>query len=173
MDFLGIGIGLPQILLILIVALLVFGPERLPEIARQIARGINQLRSYASDMQGQFGAELEEIRSEVLSIQRDLSSVQANLRQGLGEIDESLRSVTSEVHESVATPLRALPPSPSSTSSTPGAAPDETQRPASAALPDYAPPTPPSARPYLRPVPPPEPEAPSFDGRLPDYRPRS
>jgi len=170
MDFLGIGIGLPQILLILIVALLVFGPERLPEIARQIARGINQLRAYASDMQGQFGAELEEIRSEVLSIQRDLSSVQANLRQGLGEIDESLRSVTSEVHESVTTPLRALPPA-----STPNAEPAGTQpaTTAAGALPDYAPPTPPSARPYLRPVPPPEPEVPSFDGRLPDYRPRS
>jgi sec-independent protein translocase protein TatB len=164
MDFLGIGIGLPQIILILLVAMLVFGPERLPEIARQLARWLNQLRDYANDVQGQFGGELDEIRNEVFNIQRDLTSVQTNIRSGLGELDQSMRAVTNEVHESVAAPIRALPTAMNGTTG----APEVPSAPT--ALPDYAPPTPRTVRPALRALPDPEPE-PSFDGRLPDYRP--
>ena len=42
MDFLGIG--LPEIILILIIAAVVIGPKRLPEVAVQLARVIRQLR---------------------------------------------------------------------------------------------------------------------------------
>ena len=164
MDILGIGIGLPQLLLISVVAVLVFGPERLPEIARQIAKWINTLRSYANDVQGQFGGELDDIRNEVFSIQRDLSSVHTNLRQGLGDLDQSIRSVSTEVHESVVAPVRALPAALNGTTGAPEVS--------AVSLPDYAPPTPRTFRPSLHAVPDPEPEL-SLDGRVPDYRPRS
>jgi sec-independent protein translocase protein TatB len=96
MDFLGLGIGVPQLLLVLVVALIVLGPERLPEVARQLARGIRQLRGYATDVQSQFGGELSDIREELLGIQRDLSEVQGSLRGGLQDLDVSLRSVQGE-----------------------------------------------------------------------------
>lgn len=38
------GIGLPELILIAIVALLVFGPERLPGLARQLGRQVTELR---------------------------------------------------------------------------------------------------------------------------------
>jgi sec-independent protein translocase protein TatB len=166
MDILGIGIGLPQLVLILLVAMLVFGPERLPEIARQIAKWVNVLRSYANDVQGQFGGELDDIRSEVFSIQRDLSSVQTNLRQGIGDLDQSIRSVTNEVQTGVAAPLRSMP---ATLNGTTGMAEPDVD---SAVLPDYAPPTPRVARPVLHALPDPEPEL-ALDGRVPDYRPPS
>lgn len=166
MDILGIGIGLPQILLILLVAMLVFGPDRLPEIARQIARGIKQLQNYASDVQGQFGDEIGGLRDEVLSIHRDLTSVQSNLRQGIGDLDTSLRTVSEEVHGTITTPIRSLPAALNGTTGTASAQP--------AALPEYAPPTPRPVqpiRPILRSVPAAEPELPDPDNRVPDYRP--
>lgn len=166
MDILGIGIGLPQLVLILLVAMLVFGPERLPEIARQIAKWINVLRSYANDVQGQFGGELDDIRSEVFNIQRDLSSVHTNLRQGIGDLDQSIRSVTNEVHAGVVAPLHAQT---GALNGTTGAAEVEAD---AGTVPDYAPPTPRSARPVLRALPDPEPEL-ALDGRVPDYRPPS
>jgi sec-independent protein translocase protein TatB len=38
------GIGLPELLLILALALIVLGPDRLPQLARQIARYMGKLK---------------------------------------------------------------------------------------------------------------------------------
>src|SRR5579883_137835 len=101
MDIFGLGIGLPQLLVVLIVAMLVLGPERLPEVARQLARGVRMLRGYATDVQSQFGGDLDEIKEELLGIQRDLSDVQGSLRGGLLDLDQSLRSVHGEVQDAI------------------------------------------------------------------------
>lgn len=37
--------GLPQLLIVLVVVLIVFGPKRLPALGRQIGKGISQLRA--------------------------------------------------------------------------------------------------------------------------------
>ncbi|RLC39665.1 MAG: twin-arginine translocase TatA/TatE family subunit [Candidatus Coatesbacteria bacterium] len=42
------GIGTPELIIILIVALLLFGAKRLPEIGRAIGKGIREIRN-ASD----------------------------------------------------------------------------------------------------------------------------
>jgi len=108
MDFLGIGVGLPQLLLVLVVAMLVLGPERLPEVARQLARGIRTLRGYADEVQGQFQGEIGGLRDEFIDIQRDLSSIQGNLRSGLLELDTTVRSVNTEVNATVQSSVAAL-----------------------------------------------------------------
>lgn len=38
------SLGAPEIMVILVVALLVFGPKRLPEVGRQVAKGFRELR---------------------------------------------------------------------------------------------------------------------------------
>lgn len=44
------GIGMPELLLILVVALLVLGPKRLPEVARVLGRGLAEFRRATSDL---------------------------------------------------------------------------------------------------------------------------
>jgi sec-independent protein translocase protein TatB len=52
------GIGLPELLVIGIVAVVVLGPERLPEFARQAGRFVRQLRHLAQNAQSQLREEL-------------------------------------------------------------------------------------------------------------------
>jgi Tat protein translocase TatB subunit len=42
------GIGTPELLVILVVALLVLGPKRLPEVARALGKGLAELRRATS-----------------------------------------------------------------------------------------------------------------------------
>jgi sec-independent protein translocase protein TatB len=52
------GIGLPELAVIAFVAVIVFGPERLPEFARQAGRLVRQLRNLANTAQTQLREEL-------------------------------------------------------------------------------------------------------------------
>ena len=47
-----------QILLVLVIALLVFGPKRMPELGRQIGRGIREFKT-------QMNSITEDVRAEV------------------------------------------------------------------------------------------------------------
>ena len=49
------SIGGPELLLILVIALLVFGPKRIPELSRTIGRGVAEFRRATND----FKATLE------------------------------------------------------------------------------------------------------------------
>jgi sec-independent protein translocase protein TatB len=44
------GLGFTEILVILVVALLVFGPDRLPELARNLGKGLAEFRRASSDL---------------------------------------------------------------------------------------------------------------------------
>jgi Tat protein translocase TatB subunit len=48
------GIGLPELLLILVLALIVFGPDRLPQVARQIAHFIGELKKASEEFKSQL-----------------------------------------------------------------------------------------------------------------------
>lgn len=52
------GIGFPELIIILLLALIVLGPQRLPELARTLGRGFAMLKRAADDAQGQVRDEL-------------------------------------------------------------------------------------------------------------------
>ncbi len=49
-----VGISFEQIVLLLVLALILFGPEKLPEIAEKIGRWVAQLRQASSDFTQQY-----------------------------------------------------------------------------------------------------------------------
>jgi sec-independent protein translocase protein TatA len=55
------SLGPAEILVILVVALLVFGPDKMPEIGRQLARGVRELRR----IQQHVSSELRDVVSDI------------------------------------------------------------------------------------------------------------
>ena len=52
------GVGLPEMAVILVVGIIVFGPDRLPDYARQAGRMLRQLRTFAQSAQDDLRKEL-------------------------------------------------------------------------------------------------------------------
>jgi sec-independent protein translocase protein TatB len=52
------GMGVPEIGVIVVVALLVFGPERLPDLARQAGRFVRTVRQMADTAKADLGREI-------------------------------------------------------------------------------------------------------------------
>jgi sec-independent protein translocase protein TatA len=42
------NIGLPEVLVVLVIALIIFGPKRLPELGKSLGKGIREFRSSIS-----------------------------------------------------------------------------------------------------------------------------
>jgi len=99
MEFLGIG--LPELLVILILALLVVGPQRLPQTAAQIARFIRQVRRYATEVTEQLREEMEKLEAEYEAMQEQLRRTQEELRQARQEADKLVKAAAGLPEEPV------------------------------------------------------------------------
>ncbi len=56
------GIGLPELIFIFILALIVLGPEKLPEVAKQLAKLVVDVKKAANEFQKQL--ELEDLKED-------------------------------------------------------------------------------------------------------------
>jgi len=60
------GVGLPEMAVIMLVAILVFGPDKLPDYARQAGRMVRQLRRFAQsaqqDLRDELGPEFADLK---------------------------------------------------------------------------------------------------------------
>jgi len=63
LNFLGIGPG--ELLFILILALIIFGPRRLPEIGRSLGKSIREFRQASQELTEQFRDELQAASEEL------------------------------------------------------------------------------------------------------------
>ena len=52
------GVGLPELAVIMVVAVVVFGPDRLPEFARQAGRLVRQVRNFTQSARDDIRSEL-------------------------------------------------------------------------------------------------------------------
>lgn len=59
-----LGIGMQEILIILVVALIVIGPKRLPELARTLGKGFAEFRKAADDLQETVRMDLQKEKHE-------------------------------------------------------------------------------------------------------------
>jgi sec-independent protein translocase protein TatB len=71
------GIGLPEMLLIMALALIVIGPDKLPDLARSLAKGLMELKKTAESLKTSFSEEvnpLDEIRPELEEAAKSLKN---------------------------------------------------------------------------------------------------
>lgn len=55
-----LNVGTPELLVILVVALLVLGPTRLPEVARQIGKAVGEVRRLSAGFQAEMRDAMQE-----------------------------------------------------------------------------------------------------------------
>jgi len=60
------GIGFPELLLIAVIALVVIGPKRLPDLARALGRGFAEFRRATDELKQTFEEEARAARSQEL-----------------------------------------------------------------------------------------------------------
>ena len=91
------NIGMTELLLILLIAFVVVGPQDLPKVARALGRFVRYLRNLVKEIKRETGfdeidSELKDVRRE---IQQDLQAldIRQDLKQTEAEINKEFRAV--------------------------------------------------------------------------------
>lgn len=86
MEFLGVGYQ--EILVILVLMLVVVGPERLPKVAFQLGRAVRTMQGYARVVRDEFSDEMKYFEKEVSSIKGEMESTRSTLREADAELKQ-------------------------------------------------------------------------------------
>jgi Tat protein translocase TatB subunit len=67
------NLGFPEMLFLFVLALLIFGPKKLPEIGRQVGKALGEFKRASNDFKAQIQTEidqmeLEEQRRQIMSL---------------------------------------------------------------------------------------------------------
>jgi sec-independent protein translocase protein TatB len=85
-----------KILLVLVIVLLVVGPRRLPELARQLGRYIRQFRAMAGNLTHEMGA--EDLVDDLRTLNQARGTFAQTIRTELG-LDELAQSMNLDGHD--------------------------------------------------------------------------
>ena len=58
------GIGMPELIIILVLALIVIGPKKLPEMARSLGKGLAEFKRASNEFKSQIEAEISQLEYE-------------------------------------------------------------------------------------------------------------
>lgn len=69
------GIGMPEMLLILAIALIVIGPKKLPDLAKYLGRAIGEFKNAASDLKDSI-----DINSDIKDVKSQFDEIGDNIK---------------------------------------------------------------------------------------------
>ena len=70
-------IGMPEMIAIFVIALLLFGPKKLPELGRTLGKAITEFRRASNELKATFESHLSELEKENQSLKQSLSAYTA------------------------------------------------------------------------------------------------
>ena len=73
------SIGMPELILIFIVALLVFGPKKLPELGKSLGRGLAEFKRASDDLKKTIEDEIEQGKHEADAVKKQVADVRSTL----------------------------------------------------------------------------------------------
>jgi sec-independent protein translocase protein TatB len=106
------GIGPLEILLVSIVAIIVLGPERFPQVAVQVARAVKFLRGYANDATSQLREEFAELTKEYEDLRKEFDDIRGSVTKEAGTVTEQVSRVVTETKPALETPKLLNPADP-------------------------------------------------------------
>src|SRR6476659_8859379 len=87
------GLGAGEILIILVIAFLLFGPKQLPEVGRQVGKAVKGFKETAEDLRKSVEPELNMIQQEVKMVEQDF---QASIKDAEEQINASTTAVVKQ-----------------------------------------------------------------------------
>src|ERR1051326_8805849 len=77
------NLGFSEMVMIFIVALLVFGPKKLPELGKSLGKGIREFKKATDDLKSSWEDQVKDIAAPLNDVKRDIHSMGENIKSDL------------------------------------------------------------------------------------------
>jgi TatA/E family protein of Tat protein translocase len=74
------GIGMPELIVIMVIALIVFGPKKLPDLAKSLAKGLAELKKATEDVKQSLEQD-ETLKEAKQDLADSISGIQRQVEQ--------------------------------------------------------------------------------------------
>lgn len=89
--------GPSEIIFLFILALIVFGPKKLPEIGKTIGKGMREFRKATDDLKSNWDEHVRDSESPIHDLKQTFDDVKAEMAASTSEIKEQVEAHVSEV----------------------------------------------------------------------------
>lgn len=93
------SIGPAELILIFVIALLVFGPKKLPEIGRSVGKALREFKKTSDEIKGRIEEEIE--ASELKDVRKEITSGVDDLRTSVTQVAKDLTRVPEDIREEI------------------------------------------------------------------------
>ena len=93
------GVGVLELLLILILTTIVVGPDKMPQLAADLGRWIRQTRAYAKHLMGDFNEVVSELQKEANVNKEDWQEIANVVRRNTGIVGQELSRFGRDLEE--------------------------------------------------------------------------
>ena len=87
-------LGFSEMLVIFVVALLVFGPKKLPELGKSLGKGIREFRKATDELKSTWDEQVRDIQAPLNDVKKDLNNMGQDLKSDLYKSIETESSTT-------------------------------------------------------------------------------
>lgn len=90
-----LGIGGGELFLIIIVVLMLFGSDKVPEIARNLGRGMQQLKHATNEIKSEIhkSADIDDIKRTLNDVGQSGSNLSSNITRELDQVKEDIEDM--------------------------------------------------------------------------------
>lgn len=106
MGFMGVGVF--ELFLIFAIAVVVLGPERIPEVAVQVARAVRFLRNFATDSTKELRSEFEELMSEYDDLREELRGLRKVMDKDVASVSRDIEGTRRDIQAATRETDKAL-----------------------------------------------------------------
>ena len=97
-------LGFSEILVIFVIALLVFGPKKLPDLGKSLGKGIREFRKATDELKSSWEEQVKDISAPLNDVKRDIHSMGQDLKSDLykhleAEHPDHTAAAVAETHE--------------------------------------------------------------------------
>ena len=85
-------LGVPELIVIFVIALLVFGPKKLPELGKSLGKGLREFKRATNDIKSNWEDQMNDAESSVKEIKDTVTDATSSVKKDFNDLDTQLQA---------------------------------------------------------------------------------